>query len=350
MLPSTNIVHCKRPHARDALSGESFPDEVLSRIFAIGAEEAPAGGEDRWANRRLGQRVLTTFAEQATMVCRQWYEIVHWKSNTLLWKISLEFTTATKKDFCDQLAKFTHALTEVDRDSGLYIRVSILESEEFFPLALCSIFPYKSQIVSLSFCNVKPGFLRLLTRFHNSPRLHTLAYEVEEDYMSFDFSKFEDCSGSLTNPEQERLSLYGDPLPDSYEDSDFAPPLFLHMMSLSNISMCGFPLWIFKGKDCFLIPVGLNVTSISLTQNYEEFTGRSSPCFWPLLNHILRGCPNLLLLSGEIYIKGNRVANAEPGALHKVDRSIMYFSRCTRFKYTRWTTVKTVLAPRDERP
>ncbi len=137
-----------------------IPDETISRIFAIGAEDNP---KMYWpvgpsASRRLSGSMISPFGQTASLVCRRWCMLTRLRRNAHLWHVFARIGRQFDIDILPQLALFKQVIV---RSNGRDIYAAIYgvatglnrHSEQLFrhitAIGLKLLDPYKDQLAEL---------------------------------------------------------------------------------------------------------------------------------------------------------------------------------------------------------
>lgn len=99
--PSTSSIH-------------DLPDELLARIFTVGADDVEASPdfEPRLSSLVPGRRFARSFTRVIQRICWRWHSIVLEKTNAHLWALYAQLNTQAQEDICSLLAKFKYDIRQ----------------------------------------------------------------------------------------------------------------------------------------------------------------------------------------------------------------------------------------------
>ncbi len=165
-----------------------IPDETISRIFAIGAEENskmywPTGPPD--STSMLSGTMISPFGQTASLVCKRWYILTRLRCNAHLWHVFARIDRRLEIDTITHLSIFKQVLIG---SNGRDIYASIcgsasgmggpLNSGQLFRhitvIGLRILELYKSQLAELMVYLPDEFPINSVSGFASCPRLHSL--------------------------------------------------------------------------------------------------------------------------------------------------------------------------------
>jgi hypothetical protein len=181
---------------------DRLPDELLSRIFTVGADDGTAVSDVGHQQQKLkhGQHYPKAFTRTVTPVCRRWHHLTKDRVNAHLWMViaSVKIGRGARNasDSCIALARFKDLIENTEngrRDiyvqllalSSISLRSSIadLNDVRLLMFAIDLLVPHQRRLAGLSiglWMGHCLDFLMeaIIHRFSNCPRLHVIRLQT----------------------------------------------------------------------------------------------------------------------------------------------------------------------------
>jgi hypothetical protein len=206
------------------MSIDRLPDELLSRIFTVGADDETAASDVAGKQGKLkhGRQFPKAFTQTVAPVCHRWHGLTKDRANAHLWMVVASVRIGNKApdatESCMALAKFKHIIENTENGRcDIYADLSTrrgspfayLDEVRLLMLAVSILVPHQRRLAGLKITFPAGDCLDFLMetiihRFSYCPRLHVIklratAGSLWSGYGYLDFKLLHSSSTNVTS-------------------------------------------------------------------------------------------------------------------------------------------------------